>query len=198
MKRIFLGGKNDPTSVLRSMGSIYERNNELGEGNDYYYGDGNEEEDMRFIEVWDYVGGTCFRGFVEDKKLPRGRVEKTLFLFFEAVGGTQLKPGLMALIELASECFACDRLVICLERNAPGLRKISSFPSFFDMVPNLLIDGLVRDLGWVGFELITLSHWVQSDPIPTSGSFSSTSTMSSVFSEDDITSEKWLFMGMEV
>lgn len=38
----------------------------------------------------------------------------------------------MALIELASECFSCDRLVICLERNAPGLRKFTIVlgPSF--------------------------------------------------------------------
>jgi hypothetical protein len=108
----------------------------------------------------------------------------------------------MALIELASECFSCDRLVICLERNAPGLRKFAMLGTI-SLVPianTFLTDGLVRDLGWVGFELITLSHWVQSDPVQTqaSGSFSSTSTMSSVFSDDDITSEKWLFMGMEV
>lgn len=174
------------------MDSIYEHDDDnnvtmmIGDNYDHdgyhYHPDDDEDEEMRFIEVWDYVGGTCFRGFIADKKLPRGRIEKTLFLFFEQVGGTQLKPGLMALIELASECFSCDRLVICLERNAPGLH------------------GLVRDLGWVGFELITLAHWVQSETptLQTSGSFSSQSTMSSVFSDDDITSEKWLFMGMEV
>lgn len=144
---------------------------------------------MRFIEVWDYVGGTSFRGFIAEKNLPTGGVEKTLFLFFEHVAGTQLKHGLMALIELASECFMCERLVMCLERNAEGLRS------------------LVRDLGWVGFELITLAHWVQQHeldmPRPTgpsfrTGSFSSVSSTSSVYSEDDITSEKWLFMGMEL
>lgn len=53
-------------------------------------GDG---DDMRFIEVWDYVGGTSFRGFIADKELARGKVEKTLFLFFEHVAGTQLKHG---------------------------------------------------------------------------------------------------------
>jgi len=144
---------------------------------------------MRFIEVWDYVGGTSFRGFIVDKDEARGRVEKTLFLFFEHIAGTQLKHGLMALIELATECFACDRLVICLQRNAEGLR------------------GLVRDLGWVGFELITLAHWVQTEiprhgavggPAVRCGSFSSVSTSSSAFSDDEITSEKWLFMGMEL
>jgi hypothetical protein len=67
----------------------------IQKGNDYYYDD-NDDDEMRFIEVWDYVGGTCFRGFIADKKLPRARVEKTLFLFFESVGGTQLKPGYVA------------------------------------------------------------------------------------------------------
>lgn len=166
-------------------------NNSNSNNNGRSFGDAVEDEDneMRFIEVWDYVGGTSFRGFIVDKDEARGRVEKTLFLFFEHIAGTQLKHGLMALIELATECFACDRLVICLQRNAEGLR------------------GLVRDLGWVGFELITLAHWVQTEiprhgaaggPAVRCGSFSSVSTSSSAFSDDEITSEKWLFMGMEL
>ncbi|KAA8910031.1 ornithine decarboxylase antizyme-domain-containing protein [Sphaerosporella brunnea] len=209
MKRIFLGGRTDSRSSPCPMGSIYyssekprqNNNNHINTGYEskdaevYEYGNdkdlrslgGGEEVDdeMRFIEVWDYVGGTSFRGFIADKEM-RGRVEKTLFLFFEHVAGTQLKHGLMALIELATECFACDRLVICLERNGEGLH------------------GLVHDLGWVGFELVTLAHWMQTE-IPQRaghnarcGSFSSVSTTSSVFSDDDITSEKWLFMGMEL
>ena len=62
----------------------------------------------------------------------------------------------------------------------------------------------MRDLGWVGFELVTLAHWVPTDlpgpagPGARCGSFSSVSSSSSVFSDDDITSEKWLFMGMEL
>ena len=110
---------------------------------------------------------------------------------------------LMALIELATECFSCDRLVICLERDGEGLRR--------DTPPHhqphtLLIhhtDGLVRDLGWVGFELVTLVRWAHTD-IPGGprsarcGSFSSVSTSSSIFSDDEITSEKWLFMCMEL
>jgi len=181
--------------VPRSMGSIKIGNN----GSNSFYDDnsdnedtigdylGDDQRDMKFIEVWDYFGGTSFRGFIAHKALPHGQVEKTLFLFFEHVAGTQLKQGLITLIELASECFSCERLVICLERNAEGLH------------------GLVRDLGWVGFELVTLAHWIQQHDIPKapgsslrSGSFSSVSTTSSVFSEDDVTSEKWLFMGMEL
>jgi len=199
MRRIFLGGRN-ASDVPRSMGSIHQtqsqkkinvRNQSHNYDSDFASDDEDDDDDdddedeVKYIEVWDYLGGTSFRGFIAP-----GRSEKTLFLFFEHVVGTQLKNGLMALIELATECFSCDRLVICVERNAEGLQ------------------GLVRDLGWVGFELITLAHWVQpSHSLPTSRrnsasfrseSFSSTSTISSVFSEDDVTSEKWLFMGMEL
>lgn len=111
----------------------------------------------------------------------------------------------MALIELATECFACDRLVICLERNAQGLRGLPLTPDcILDAGLTLLQGGLVRDLGWVGFELVTLAHWVPTDlpgaagPGARCGSFSSVSTSSSIFSDDEITSEKWLFMGMEL
>lgn len=163
----------------------------------------------RYIEVWDYVGNSSFRGFIAERQLPRKNVERTLFLFFEQVAATQLKTGsasadtttntpiprtikltqasLMALIELASECFTCDRLVICLERNGDGLQN------------------LIRDLGWVGFELITLQHWARTSTGDRgslrSASFSSTSTSSSsilVMEDQDYTSGKWLFMGMEV
>lgn len=217
MKRIFLGGRTDSTSGSRPMDSIYggvrKTNHGYGSSSNELYNINGEsssvdstyasdtgssygskrhnlrvfKDETRFIEVWDYVGGTSFRGFIADKELPRGNVEQTLFLFFRHVAGTQLKHGLMALIELATECFACDRLVICLERDGEGLH------------------GLVRDLGWVGFELVTLAHWMQTEiphvnglPSARCGSFSSVSTSSSVFSDDEITSEKWLFMGMEL
>lgn len=181
-------------------GGGYFRDEEVGAG-----GGGMVD---RYIEVWDYVGNSSFRGFIAERQLPRENVERTLFLFFEDIAGTQLKTGsasdtipnthpswpmkltstsLMALIELASECFACDRLVICLERNGDGLQN------------------LIRDLGWVGFELITLQHWARSSVGDRhslrSASFSSTSTSSSsiLTTEDqDFTSGKWLFMGMEV
>lgn len=144
-----------------------------------------DENETTFLEVWDYVGGTSFRGFVDERELPHSKeTERTLFLFFDQVQGTELKHGLMALIELATECFKCDWLVLCLERNGEG------------------IQGLMRDLGWVGFELVTLAHWMRTennDQVKNrSGSFSSTSTTSSVFSDDDLTSERWLFVGMEL
>jgi oligosaccharide translocation protein RFT1 len=180
------------------MGSIFyncNNNNNNNASNHSLYSGGKGE--MQFIEVWDYMGGASFRGFVAEK-VGRGKVEKTLFLFFENVEGTQLKHGLIALIELATECFNCDRLVICLDRKTDGLRN------------------LIRDFGWVGFELITLAHWlphpsINSDASSTrsnsfssnssgrSGSFSSiSSNSSSSSSDDDVTSGEWIFVGMEL
>jgi len=192
MNRIFLGGGNNPKSVPVPMISVNS-----GKNNNHY-SNGVDTKEMQFIEVWDYVGGASFRGFIAEKG-----VEKSLFLFFEHVEGTQLKHGLIALIELASECFNCDRLVICLDRKTDRIHS------------------LIRDLGWVGFELITLSHWLQQDNIaspqamasivfpPTppssysstnarSGSFSSVSSTTSSVADEEVTSDQWIFVGMEL
>jgi hypothetical protein len=118
MKRIFLGGRTDSKSAPCPMGSIYDNSTKNKESNNhdtsntgygsddsevYDYdnnsdfrsigGEAGADDEMRFIEVWDYVGGTSFRGFITDKEQLRNRIEKTLFLFFEHVAGTQLKPG---------------------------------------------------------------------------------------------------------
>jgi len=91
------------------------------------------------LEVWDYIGGASFRGFVAEK---REKQERSLFLFFEqGVEGTELEHGFVALIDLAMECFDCQNLVVCLDRQTPEMKH------------------LVRDLGWVGLELLTLSNW---------------------------------------
>lgn len=93
------------------------------------------------------------------------------------------------------------------------------FPFFFFFLRYFFltgIDNLIRDFGWVGFELITLAHWLPSPSINNnassirsdsfssnssgrSGSFSSISSDSSSSSlDDDITSEEWIFVGMEL
>ncbi len=70
--------------------------------------------------------------------------------------------SLMALIELGSDSpLDCCRLVACLDRTTP--------PAEFK--------GLMRDLGWVGFSLITLEHWAKAC---------------------DVTSDRWVFLGMEI
>jgi hypothetical protein len=110
-----------------------------------------------WIEVWDYVGGCSFRGFVGGN----GN-QKSLFAFFDSsVVGRDLKQGLMALIELAEEVFAVSQVVICLDRSvSEGDHK-----------------AFLKSLRWVGFEMITLDIWAN---------------------DHDITSDKWLFMGLEI
>ncbi len=68
----------------------------------------------------------------------------------------------MALMELSSVSdFDCSRLVVCLDRDLePATTKT-----------------LMRNLGWVGFELTTLASWVKRGPV---------------------VSSKWLFLGVDV
>ncbi|KAF2102023.1 hypothetical protein NA57DRAFT_53957 [Rhizodiscina lignyota] len=100
----------------------------------------------QWVEMFDYAGGARFRGFVASDGM-----EKTLFIFFdEGVNGNDLKPGLMALLELCElPAFDCSKLVTCLDRHTE---------------PEELAT-LTRDLGWVGFEPYTLVDWTQSDQI---------------------------------
>ncbi|KAK5138003.1 hypothetical protein LTR08_005800 [Meristemomyces frigidus] len=93
-----------------------------------------------YVEVWDYAGGTRFRGFVAEKD-----DERAMFVFFDKeVVGKDLKPGLMALLELASsDSFECSQLVVGVDRTANDED----------------VKDTTRDLGWVGFELIMLDEW---------------------------------------
>jgi len=110
-----------------------------------------------WMEIWDYVGGTSFRGFlVEDGG------EKSLFAFFDAgVVGRDLKQGLMALIELAEAALGCSQLVICISRSIPDAES----------------KALMKGLQWAGFSITGLDFW--------GGGL-------------DVTSKKWLLMGMEL
>lgn len=111
-----------------------------------------------WVEMWDYVGGNRFRGFVAENS-----GEKSMFVFFDqSVIGGDLKAGLMALLELCeTSYFSCSRLVVCLDRHTNAR----------DM------DALTKDLGWIGFQLTTLNDFTHGD---------------------DITSNQWLFMDMDV
>ncbi|KAI6960531.1 hypothetical protein KC355_g12722 [Hortaea werneckii] len=95
-----------------------------------------------YVEVFDYVGGLQFRGFVAEKG-----DERALFVFFEnSALGADLKPGLMALLELAgSDQLNCSQLVACVGRQAD----------------DEAVHDTTRDLGWVGFELMMLDDWSQ-------------------------------------
>lgn len=71
----------------------------------------------------------------------------------------------MALFELTGTAgFDCSQIVACVDRSANPTE----------------LDATIRNLGWVGFELITLDDWVS----PAGGS--------------KLTSDKWLFMAVEV
>lgn len=68
----------------------------------------------------------------------------------------------MALLELCDlSYFSCSRLVTCLDRHTESRA----------------MDALVKDLGWIGFQLTTLDDWTRSDLI---------------------TSGRWFFMDMDV
>jgi len=110
-----------------------------------------------WLEIWDYVGGARFRGFIAEKE-----GERSLFVFFDQdVLGSDLKPGLMALLELCNVSdFDCTRLVVCLDR----------------ILRSTDVKGLMRDLGWVGFEPLTLADWTDSE---------------------NIVSDRWIYLGID-
>ncbi|KAI9826191.1 MAG: hypothetical protein M1826_006706 [Phylliscum demangeonii] len=114
-----------------------------------------------WLEIWDYVGGGSFRGFVAESS--NVDHERHMFVFLERPAiGSDLKPGLMSIIELASSpLFECSGLVLGLDRSLPQPE----------------VQTLMRDLGWVGFSLVTLAAWTQG-PAPLSS--------------------KWLFMAMDM
>lgn len=94
-----------------------------------------------WMEFWDYAGGASFRAFVAEKY-----TQKTLFAFFDSgLVGQDLKPALIALIELADVPLGCSDVVICMDRHIPEDHAKS----------------LMRSLQWVGFELATLDHWAE-------------------------------------
>jgi len=110
-----------------------------------------------WLEMWDYVGGTSFRGFVGGDGS-----SKSLFAFFDSsVVAQDLKPSLMALIELAEAGFAVSQVIICLDRSILEADR----------------KALLKSLRWVGFDLITLDMWAK---------------------DIDVTSKKWLFLGMDI
>ncbi|KAF2272232.1 uncharacterized protein EI97DRAFT_386254 [Westerdykella ornata] len=99
-----------------------------------------------WLEMWDYVGGNKFRGFVAEKN-----GERAMFVFFDqSVIAGDLKAGLMALLELCDNpYFSCSRLVACLDRRTNPL----------------LMEARAKDLGWIGFQLTTLEEFGGGDEI---------------------------------
>ena len=93
-----------------------------------------------WLEIWDYVGGLGFRGFLAEDE----DGEKSAFVFFDAgVVGRDLKKALEAIIELADAPLGCSKIVVAVDR---GIRDRDA-------------KALMRGLQWVGFSLSTLDHW---------------------------------------
>jgi len=103
-------------------------------------------EVSKWIEMWDYIGGIMFRGFVAERN-----DEKAMFIFFDqSVIIGDLKAGLMALLELCEvDHFSCDRLVVCIDRHAEPMAR----------------NALTKDLGWIGFSLATLDEFTDGDEL---------------------------------
>ncbi|KAL2173670.1 ornithine decarboxylase antizyme-domain-containing protein [Thermothelomyces heterothallicus CBS 202.75] len=96
---------------------------------------------LSWLEIWDYAGGSSFRGFVA---CDTRRETRSLFVFLDAHSITRdLKQALVALIELAEGPLACSHMVICIERSLPQEE----------------IKGLTKGLQWAGFSLTTLDFW---------------------------------------
>lgn len=139
----------------------------------------------QFFEVFNYAGGGTFRGFTAgDEKGMR-----SMFVFFEEEKlGHDLKPryvialgpnkaltnlierltltisqfSLMALLELCDvSAFHCSQMVVCVDRTLEDNDA----------------KGLLRSLGWVGFEPYTLADWMRSH---------------------EVLSERWMFLNMEI
>ncbi|KXH66536.1 ornithine decarboxylase antizyme [Colletotrichum salicis] len=94
-----------------------------------------------WLELWDFAGGASFRAFVADDG-----AEKSLFALFDRnVIGRDLKPALMALMELVDGPLNCQHLVVCIDRTIEEEDAKS----------------LMKSLQWIGFELTTLDHWAR-------------------------------------
>ncbi|KAK9323207.1 ornithine decarboxylase antizyme-domain-containing protein [Lipomyces orientalis] len=66
-------------------------------------------------------------------------VDRTLLIYFDksmADSSMELKAGLVALLDLATECLDCERAVICIDKQLMNLPM------------------LIRNFYWVGFELV--------------------------------------------
>ncbi|KAI5364313.1 Putative ornithine decarboxylase antizyme, acyl-CoA N-acyltransferase [Septoria linicola] len=113
---------------------------------------GTKELVKEYIEVWDYVAGARFRGFVAEKDDMR-----TMFIFFDKeVVGMDLKPGLMSLLELASsEHFDCTELIVGIERPDTEVQPANADEAETEET----FKDLNRSLAWVGFELTMLDAW---------------------------------------
>ncbi|KAM7202621.1 Ornithine decarboxylase antizyme domain containing protein [Naviculisporaceae sp. PSN 640] len=112
-----------------------------------FAGSGCLHEVTDWLEIWDYAGGASFRAFVTEDLVSsstgRGSDTKSLFVFFDAHVGKELKKALVALIELADGPLSCSHMVICIDRSIPAEEA----------------KALTKGLQWAGFSPTTLDFW---------------------------------------
>jgi len=134
-----------------------------------------------WAEVYDYVGGTSYRAFVADHNN-----EKTLFAFLDSsLVDMELKQGYVV-IPISIHTNLCNSVtnnlmqfslmaLIELAESALGCERIVI--CIDRDISRSQAQGLLKSFRWVGFDLVTLDF---------------------LANDLDVTSEKWLFMGMEV
>lgn len=140
----------------------------------HYSSDHNVSQVNSWLEIWDYAGGCSFRGFVAGIG-----TEKCLFVFFTCdIVGHDLKAGWV---------FTCKHypLSSLTTHSLMALIELAATPFECSQVVICLdrstdpeeSKSLMKSLRWVGFELVTLGMWTTCR---------------------NPTSDKWLFLGMEL
>ena len=126
-----------------------------------------------WLEIWDYRGGCSFRGFVGGKG-----EEKSLFAFFDSsIIGRDLKQGYAACALFILPQLTQYRFMALIEL-AESVFAVSQVVICLDRsVGDEDRKAFMKSLRWVGFELITLDLWAN---------------------DLDVTSDRWMFLGMEI
>jgi hypothetical protein len=178
MKAVFLGEEGKAThngSIVMGTDAHSPPDESADTFNNNYFATGNGKAEQAmdaWLEVWDYSSGCSFRVFVG------GNGEnKSLFAFFDsAVVGSDLKQGYVV-SHIKSHNSNMYRLMALIEL-AETVFAVSQVVICLDRsVQENERKSFMKSLRWVGFELITLDMWAN---------------------DIDVTSDKWLFLGMEI
>lgn len=127
----------------------------------------------QYLEMWDYSGGAKFKGFATS--------EKTMVVFFDDdVVHKELKSGYAChLLDWEKEAPAnrFNRLMALIELASTSTLACEHLLVCLERnVDDTASSSMMRDLRWVGFEPTTLARWSQGH---------------------DLTSDRWMFLGME-
>lgn len=175
MKTVFLGEEGKAAhngSNVMGTNAHSPPDESVSAYNNNYFANGKGQPIDAWLEVWDYTSGCSFRVFVG------GNGErKSLFAFFDsAVIGSDLKHGYVQ-PHPSSNISNFYRLMALIEL-AETVFAVSHIVICLDRsVHEDERKSFMKSLRWVGFELITLDMWAN---------------------DIDVTSDKWLFLGMEI